>query len=98
MKRRQKLLTDEQWELIEPLFPKPRRRRDRRGRPVNFQVPTRAANTLCISLGRDRSSMSSNAVGLGPFDGSLGAAAEACAAERITNSHSRIAMVAKVFM
>jgi transposase len=34
MKRRQKLLTDEQWELIEPLFPKPRRRADKRGRPA----------------------------------------------------------------
>lgn len=33
MKRRQKLLTDEQWELIEPLLPKPKRRRDMRGRP-----------------------------------------------------------------
>jgi transposase len=34
MKKRQKLLTDEQWELIEPLLPKPRRRRDNRGRPA----------------------------------------------------------------
>jgi len=33
MKKRQKLLTDEQWELIEPLLPQPRLRRDRRGRP-----------------------------------------------------------------
>ena len=33
MKERQKLLTDEQWELIEPLLPRPRRRRDNRGRP-----------------------------------------------------------------
>jgi transposase len=33
MKKRQKLLTDEQWELIEPLLPEPRRRRDNRGRP-----------------------------------------------------------------
>ena len=33
MKKRQKLLTDEQWELIEPLLPKPRQRRDKRGRP-----------------------------------------------------------------
>ena len=33
MKKRQKLLTDEQWKLIEPLFPKPKRRRDKRGRP-----------------------------------------------------------------
>ena len=41
MKQRQKLLTDEQWELIEPLFPKPRRRRDRRGRPP-------AANRGCF--------------------------------------------------
>ncbi len=33
MKKRQKLLTDEQWELIEPLLPKPRPRHDKRGRP-----------------------------------------------------------------
>jgi transposase len=33
MKNRQKLLNDEQWELIEPLLPEPRLRRDRRGRP-----------------------------------------------------------------
>ncbi|MGO9323656.1 MAG: transposase [Candidatus Korobacteraceae bacterium] len=33
MKKRQKLLTDEQWELIEPLLPQPRRRKDNRGRP-----------------------------------------------------------------
>jgi transposase len=33
MKRRQKLLTDEQWELIEPLFPKPKPRVDGKGRP-----------------------------------------------------------------
>lgn len=33
MKKRQKLLTDEQWELIGSLFPEPRRRRDNRGRP-----------------------------------------------------------------
>jgi transposase len=33
MRKRQKLLTDEQWELIEPLLPEPRRRKDNRGRP-----------------------------------------------------------------
>src|ERR1039457_5318384 len=33
MKKRQKLLTDEQWDLIEPLFPPPKQRRDKRGRP-----------------------------------------------------------------
>jgi transposase len=33
MKKRQKLLTGEQWELTEPLIPEPRRRRDNRGRP-----------------------------------------------------------------
>lgn len=33
MKKRQKLVTDEQWELIEPLLPEPRRRKDNRGRP-----------------------------------------------------------------
>jgi hypothetical protein len=33
MKKRQKLLTDEQWRLIEPLLPEPRRRKDNRGRP-----------------------------------------------------------------
>jgi transposase len=39
MKKRQKLLTDEQWELIEPLLPKPRRRRDKRCCPP---TPNRA--------------------------------------------------------
>jgi len=39
MKQRQRLLTDEQWELIEPLFPRPKRRADKRGRPP---VPNRA--------------------------------------------------------
>ena len=33
MKKRQKLVTDEQWELIEPLLPEGRRRKDNRGRP-----------------------------------------------------------------
>jgi transposase len=33
MKKRQKLLTGEQWELIDPLLPKPKRRKDKRGRP-----------------------------------------------------------------
>ena len=33
MKKRQKLLTDEQWQLVEPLLPSPRRRKDNRGRP-----------------------------------------------------------------
>jgi transposase len=33
MKKRQKLLTDEQWELVEPMLPPPRRRPDNRGRP-----------------------------------------------------------------
>jgi len=39
MKKRQKLLTDEQWELIAPLFPRPKRRADKRGRPP---APNRA--------------------------------------------------------
>src|ERR1019366_2031552 len=39
MKKRQKLLSDEQWQLIEPLLPKPRPRRDKRGRPP---APNRA--------------------------------------------------------
>lgn len=39
MRNRQKLLTDEQWELVEPLLPKPKRRKDKRGRPP---VPNRA--------------------------------------------------------
>jgi transposase len=34
MKKRQKLLTDEQWELVGPLLPEPKRRRDGRGRPL----------------------------------------------------------------
>jgi transposase len=33
MKQRQKLLTDKRWQLIEPLLPPPRRRKDNRGRP-----------------------------------------------------------------
>ena len=33
MKQRQKLLTEEQWELVEPMLPPPQRRRDNRGRP-----------------------------------------------------------------
>jgi len=33
MKQRQKLLTEEQWELVEPMLPPPKRRRDNRGRP-----------------------------------------------------------------
>jgi transposase len=33
MKKRQKLLTDEQWELIGPLLPEAKRRRDGPGRP-----------------------------------------------------------------
>jgi len=41
MKTRQKLLTDEQWELIEPLFPRRKLRRDKRGRPP-------AANRACF--------------------------------------------------
>src|SRR5271157_3473452 len=39
MKTRQKLLTNEQWELIEPLLPKPRQRRDKRGRPPTPNRP-----------------------------------------------------------
>src|SRR5438552_18775858 len=41
MKKRQRLLTDEQWELIAPLFPRPKRRADKRGRPP-------AANRACL--------------------------------------------------
>jgi transposase len=41
MKKRQKLLSDGQWDLIEPLFPGPRRRKDNRGRPW-------AANRACL--------------------------------------------------
>jgi hypothetical protein len=33
MKKRQKLLRDEQWELIAPLLPEGRRRKNNRGRP-----------------------------------------------------------------
>ena len=39
MKKRQRLLTDKQWKLIEPLLPKAKRRRDKRGRPP---APNRA--------------------------------------------------------
>jgi transposase len=41
MKKRQKLLTDEQWQLVEPLLPPPIRRRDNRGRPC-------ASNRACF--------------------------------------------------
>ena len=37
MKKRQKLLTDEQWELIEPLLPEPRRRKDNRGPALGIE-------------------------------------------------------------
>ncbi len=39
MKKRQQLVTDEQWQLVEPLLPKPKRRKDKRGRPP---APNRA--------------------------------------------------------
>src|ERR1700756_4511098 len=39
MRKRQKLMTDEQWELIEPLLPRPKQRRDKRGR---LTAPNRA--------------------------------------------------------
>jgi transposase len=39
MKKRQKLLTDEQWELIEPLLPRPKRGKHEPGRPA---APNRA--------------------------------------------------------
>src|ERR1700757_1909260 len=39
MRKRQKLMTNEQWELIEPLLPRPKQRRDKRGRPT---APNRA--------------------------------------------------------
>ena len=47
MKKRQKLLTDEQWELIEPLLPEPRRRRDNRARPW---APNRACYEGILSI------------------------------------------------
>ena len=60
MKKRQKLLTDEQWELIEPLLPKPRPRLDKRGRPpasalgfledLFHNVSSRAVSQSCSSL------------------------------------------------
>jgi transposase len=33
LKKQQKLLIDEQWEVLTPLFPEPARRKDGRGRP-----------------------------------------------------------------
>lgn len=39
MKKRQRLVRDEQWELIEPLLPKPKRRKHKPGRPP---APNRA--------------------------------------------------------
>src|SRR5258708_20820696 len=40
-KKRFQLLSDAQWELIEPLLPEPKRRRDKRGRPW-------ASNRACL--------------------------------------------------
>ena len=40
-KKRFELLTNEQWELIEPLLPVPKRRKDNRGRPW-------ASNRACL--------------------------------------------------
>jgi transposase len=37
MKKRQKLLTDEQWELMEPLLPEGWRRKDSRGAAVGIE-------------------------------------------------------------
>src|SRR5579859_2948260 len=39
MKKRQRLLSDEHWTLVEPLLPPPKRRKDKRGRPP---APNRA--------------------------------------------------------
>lgn len=39
MRNRQRLLSDEQWTLVEPLLPPPKRRKDKRGRPA---APPRA--------------------------------------------------------
>jgi transposase len=33
MKKPQQLLSEEQWKILEPLFPEPKRRKDGRGRP-----------------------------------------------------------------
>src|SRR5215469_2507442 len=41
MKKRQKLLSDEQWQLVDPLLPQPKRRPDQRGRPW-------ATNRACL--------------------------------------------------
>jgi len=37
MKKRQKLLSDEQWELMEPLLPQRKRRRDGRGQAISLE-------------------------------------------------------------
>jgi transposase len=41
VKKRQKVLTEEQWDLIGPLLPEPKRRKDGRGRPP-------VANRSCL--------------------------------------------------
>jgi hypothetical protein len=41
MKKRQALLSEEQWAVLIPLFPEPRRRKDGRGRPW-------ASNRACL--------------------------------------------------
>jgi transposase len=40
-KKRFELLTEAQWDLIEPLLPEPKRRKDKRGRPW-------ASNRICL--------------------------------------------------
>jgi transposase len=46
MKKRLKLVTDEHWELIEPLLPEPRRRKDKRGRSWALSAQAVPGETL----------------------------------------------------
>jgi transposase len=53
MKNRQKLLSDEHWEVIELLLPPPKRRRDGRGRPPapnRGEDEIRTADTVSYGL------------------------------------------------
>jgi transposase len=54
MKKRQKLLTltDEQWELIEPLLPKPKPRVDKRGPTASIQPALFRGHTVDSTNGR----------------------------------------------
>jgi hypothetical protein len=83
MKKRQKPLTDEQWELIEPLLPPLTQRRDKCG-PQQVRIKTSPFSSLsiprCESISRDRRSHSDSGLLLVR---ELGGIAEGCGSSEI---------------